>query len=185
MLLPSAFHGRTGRISGGFIIVLAVLAGAFSNEFGRAEPTGRYRPELPPRTLDLPCFPLPDGARLDELEAVVRWDGDVTIDGVPRRRMVLHYLETDLAGARETIVAAFTAAGFTVVPVPRPQPDHVTLTDAGGDYVVVDLAAFDVPEETVVKGEATLDLPVQQLASDDPWCANWYATKRFPGADDA
>lgn len=184
MLLPSVLQGRTGRISGGLIIVLAVLAGAFSNELGRAEPTGRYRPELPPRTLDLPCFPLPEGARLDDLEAVVRWDGDVTIDGVPRRRMVLHFLDTDLAGARETIVAAFIAAGFTEVPVGQ-RPDHATLTDHSGDYVVVELRAFDVPAETVVKGEATLDLPVQQLASDDPWCANWYATKRFPGADDA
>lgn len=181
VLHPSLPSRQLGRIFGGILLVIVILAVAFSNEFGRAEPTGRYRPELPPPTLTLACYPLPGDATLD-FGAVVRTDGDVTLDGVPRRQMVLHYLDLDVAGVRAALVEAFTEAGYveTGASAGAGSATTVTMTGPNGAYLVFDIEAFDVPEETVVKGEVTLDLPVQELASDDPWCSNWYATKRFP-----
>ncbi len=55
--------------------MIAVIA-AFSNSFGRAEPTGNYRPPLAPAALDTGCYPLPDGVEFD-FPFQVRRDGDV------------------------------------------------------------------------------------------------------------
>ncbi|HYG92231.1 MAG TPA: hypothetical protein VD859_01480, partial [Nocardioides sp.] len=41
------------------VVVLAVLL--LSHRIGRAEPTGDYRPELPPDALTNGCYPLPSG----------------------------------------------------------------------------------------------------------------------------
>jgi hypothetical protein len=177
---PSSGATRQRRIIVAVLIAVAALTVAFSNQFGRAEPTGAYRHVLPPRTLDLPCFPLPGHARLN-FGAVVRADGDVTRDGVARRRMVLHYLDLDAPAVRAELVEAFGAVGFTATP--SSEARRVTMTRPNGERLTFEIAPFDVPAETVVKGEVTLDLPDQALASHDPWCADPHATKRFGGEE--
>jgi hypothetical protein len=157
-------------------VVVAVLCAvlAFSNAFGRAEPSGRYRPDLPPAALETGCYPLPAGVELG-FPHQVRSDGD--IDG--RRRLVLHY---DLMGedeARTALVAAFTEQGFRERPAGG--PDHVALTGPGGVRVTARLTPFDVPDDNVVRGEIVLDLPVTTLASDTATCAEESTTKRFGG----
>ncbi len=137
----------------GAVCVLAVLV---SPHVGRAEPTGNYRPILPPDTVALGCYPLPDGLTLD-FPYQVRSDGDV--DG--NRHLVLHWDELDEAEVRRRLDAALDRAGL-----PRGAAS-VTPLDS-------------LPPDSIVRGTVELELPVVELASDDPDCLNPRTTKRFP-----
>ena len=82
---------RLGALAG-IGIILAVLL--LSHRFGRAEPTGSYRPVLAPDALENGCFPLPGGATLD-FAYQIRRDGDREIGGEMRRLLVGQYDEID------------------------------------------------------------------------------------------
>ncbi|KAA1427774.1 hypothetical protein [Nocardioides antri] len=137
-------------------VALTVLAILVSPALGRAEPTGRYRPQLPADPLELGCYPLPPGLTLD-FPYQVRKDGDV--DGV--RVLTLHWDELDAAEVRRRLAAALVGAGLprrsaTVTPFPELTPDMI------------------------VRGEVVLRLPVARLSSADPACTDPATTKRFP-----
>lgn len=171
----------TSRVRAGALIgavaVLAVLL--LSHRFGRAEPTGDYRPELPPDALATGCFPLPGGAELD-FAYQVRRDGDVEIDGELRRLLVGQYDEIDEPEALAAIVADFTEAGF--VPVKRPAPYDAVLRQPGGaDVVRVTVEQLPgIEEDTLVRGTFELDLPVVRARPDAPEvCSDPKSTKRW------
>lgn len=157
--------------------VLAVVV-AFSNSFGRAEPTGAYRPELPPSALENGCYPLPAGVQLD-FPHQVRTDGDV--DG--RRLLLLHYDLVDNETAEAKLVEAFEDRGFDQVR-PRSEnvdPDAVVMRKPGiGEVSAVVRPIPGTTEDSIVRGTIELDLPVAELASDDPICLDPFSTKRFP-----
>ncbi|MBM9461080.1 hypothetical protein JK386_14355 [Nocardioides sp. zg-536] len=179
-LLPARSRARLLRRVLAGVAVLGVLAVlGLSHSFGRAVPTGNYRPPLPPAALSTGCFPLPGDARLD-LPHQVRWDGDVeTATGV-RRELRGQYDLLDRDEALAEIVAAFAAVGFTE----RSRTDDgetvsVELGD-GTQRVGLRLAALpDTDAETLVRGSFVLDLPVVAAASDDPVCADPKSTKRW------
>lgn len=142
----------------GFAVSIAVALAAIlvSPALGRAEPTGAYRPTLPPDPLELGCYPLPPGLTID-FPYQVRSDGDVR----GRRVLVLHWDELDAPEVRRRLAAALVRAGLprgsaSVTPFPNLTPD------------------------TIVRGEVVLHLPVVPLSSDDPACADPATTKRFP-----
>lgn len=148
-------------------LVLVLLGGAF----GRAEPTGNYRPPLSPDALTTGCYPLADGLELD-FPYQVRHDGD---DGV-RRELVLHWDELDPDELESSLAASLTAAGYERTG---------DLAWARGDHVVTArVTPFDVPDDSIVRGELVLELPATPLSSDDPVCADPYSTKRFPADEE-
>lgn len=150
--------------------VSAVLV-VLSPSFGRAEPTGEYRPPLPPDALTNGCYPLPEGVRFD-FSYQVRSDGDLG----GRRHLVLQYNLIDRDEAVEAVTAAFTAAGFS---------DRGSLRLEKGDVVVSGRAYPMDPlaEDQIVRGTVELDLPVVERQSDDPVCSDVESTKRFAGAE--
>ncbi|GEP35560.1 hypothetical protein NSZ01_33280 [Nocardioides szechwanensis] len=161
----------------GLAVVVVLLVVALSPSFGRAEPTGNYRPDLAPDALDTGCYPLPEGLILD-FPYQVRTDGDVTVDGEQRRELRVQY---DVVGADEVVeslTASFLDAGFTTVTATG---DVLTFerSDAGAVTATV-TPLEDVPEDSIVRGTVVFDLPSVPLASDDPICDDPYATKRFP-----
>lgn len=176
VLSPARFR-RTGVVVG---VAVAVVVLLLSHAFGRAQPTGNYRP---PRTTDAiasGCYPLPGNVQLDGLAYQVRRDRDVRTKAGPRRQLRGQY---DLVGRDEAvarIVAAFAKAGFR---------ERSRRTD--GRSLVVQLArgkeaigvtAADLPgtdEDTLVRGEFVLDLPVVEVAKDDPVCSDVTSTKRY------
>jgi hypothetical protein len=162
----------------GIVAVLVVLL--LSHRFGRAEPTGDYRPDLPPDALATGCFPLPGDARLT-FGYQVRHDGDVQVDGEPRRRLVGQYDELDAPSALAAIVADFEAAGF--VAAGRPAPFDAMLRQPGGsrdDVVRVMVAALPgTSADSLVRGTFELDLPVVRAASAAAVCSDPKATKRW------
>lgn len=161
----------------GLAVVVVLLVVALSPSFGRAEPTGNYRPDLAPAALDTGCYPLPEGLTLD-FPYQVRTDGDVIVDGEQRRELRLQY---DLVGAEEVVeslTASFLDAGFTAV-APTGDVLEFERADAGSVTATVTPLA-DVPEDSIVRGTVVFDLPSVPLASDDPICDDPYATKRFP-----
>lgn len=173
--------GKARRIGAlaGIGLVIAVLL--LSHRIGRADPTGDYRPDVPPDALATGCFPLPGGATLD-FGYQVRRDGDVEVDGELRRRLVGQYDEIDEPEALEAIVADFVEAGFTASQ--RPAPYHAVLRRPGEDGTDVVRAMVEqlpgIEEETIVRGTFELDLPVVELPADPPEvCARQEATKRF------
>jgi hypothetical protein len=136
--------------------VLAVVGGTLD----RAEPTGSYRPTLPPAALSTGCRPLPGDAALD-FPHVVRSDDDVPADGgaAAHRRLTLHYLEVDADAVRAALAATFPAGSVRAQVTP-----------------------YDVAPGTVVRGEVRLRLPALSPAEtgSGPACDQPYATKQFP-----
>lgn len=137
-------------------LVLALLAVALSPTLGRAVPSGRYRPALPPDTIALGCYPLPPGLTLD-FPHQVRSDGDLR----GRRVLVLQWDELDAAEVRRRLDTALDRAGL-----PRRTATVSPYPDAGAG--------------TIVRGSVVLRLPVAALASDDAACRDPATTKRFP-----
>ena len=168
------------------VVVLVVLL--LSHRFGRAEPTGDYRPELPPDALRNGCYPLPGGVDL-ELPYLVRSDGDVRIGDAVRRRLLGHYSLVDEAEAEERLVSSFTEAGFREAAGEDSlveQGDLLggegrVLRKPGAGRVVIHVEPLpDTSEETLVRGTFVLDLPVAERASDSEWCDRPSSTKRWP-----
>lgn len=168
--------------------VLAVTLVALSPSFGRAEPTGEYRPPLPPDALTNGCYPLPDGVRFD-FSYQVRSDGDA--DG--RRTLVVQYNLIDLDEAVTAVTRAFSDAGFreivsldsTVDTDGRPIDDQRSFALMKGSSVVSGFAYPMDPltDDQLVRGTIQLDLPVVARQSDAPVCSDVESTKRFAGAD--
>ena len=168
---------RTGALAG-IALVLVVLL--LSHRFGRAEPTGDYRPDIPLDGLKAGCYPLPNGVTLD-FGYQVRHDGDVEVDGEARRRLTGQYDELDEPEALEAIVADFVEAGF--VASKRPAPYEAVLRQPGAgraDLVRVTVAQLPgIEEDTLVRGTFELDLPVTEARSDAPECSDPRVTKRW------
>jgi len=155
-------------------VVLALVA--LSPSFGRAEPTGNYRPDLPPDALTTGCYPLPDGLTLD-FPYQVRTDGDVTVAGELRRELRVQYDVVDAPEVVESLTASFEDAGFTTSSA---GDDELVFERADTGPVTVTVTPLDVPQDSIVRGTVVLDLPTVPLSSDDPICEDPYATKRFP-----
>lgn len=173
--------GKARRIGAlaGIGIILAVLL--LSHRFGRAEPTGSYRPELAPDALEIGCFPLPGGAALDFVYQIRR-DGDREIGGEMRRLLVGQYDEIDEPEALDAIVADFVEAGFVASGRPSPYDAVLRKPSAGRvDVVRVSVEQFSgIEEDTLVRGTFELDLPAVELSADAPAvCSDPKATKRF------
>lgn len=143
---------------GALAAVVLVLV-ALSPSFGRADPTGNYRPELASDALTDGCWPLPGDVRLD-FGYQVRTDDIVAVAGGTRRRVVLHYDEISGADAVASVQAAFAAAGLA-------------------DEVQVSAVDFDQPDpDALVRGEMVLELPAS-LPEGRPECQDPFSTKRF------
>ncbi|WP_322937667.1 hypothetical protein [Nocardioides bizhenqiangii] len=173
--------GKARRIGAlaGIGLVIAVLL--LSHRIGRADPTGDYRPDLPPDALATGCFPLPGGVTLD-FGYQIRRDGDVEVDGELRRRLFGQYDEIDESEALEVIVADFVEAGF--VASRRPAPYDAVLRKPGAgraDVVRVSVEQLSgIEEDTLVRGTFELDLPVAKASPDAPAvCSDPRATKRW------
>lgn len=163
------------------LVALAVVVGlvlvALSPSFGRAEPTGSYRPELPPDALTNGCYPLPDGLTLD-FPYQVRSDGDVTVAGEPRRELRVQYDVVDAAEVVESLTASFLDAGFTEATEPGAE---LAFERADTGTVTATVTPLEgVPADSIVRGTVVLDLPSIPVASDDAVCDDPYSTKRFP-----
>jgi hypothetical protein len=164
-------------------IGLALVVLLLSHHFGRAEPTGDYRPALAPGALENGCYPLPGGATFD-FPYQVRRDGNVEVDGERRRLLEGQYDEIDEPEALDAIVAAFVEAGFVAADRPGPYDAVLRKGGRGGepDVVVrVDVAQLpDIEDDTIVRGTFELDLPVATLPKDAPAiCQVGESTKRF------
>ena len=158
------------RILVGALVVGLLVIVVFSNEFGRAEPTGHYRSYVPPPVLTNGCYPFPDRVELD-FPHQVRTDGD----DAGRRHVLLQFDLIDAETAREKLVSAFTDGGFRQLPGEQLRFER---RDTG--VVNATVSALDVPDDSVVRGTITLDLPAVQRTYDDPFCRDPYITKRFP-----
>lgn len=163
------------------VLVLVVLAVA-GRSVGRAEPTGNYRPPLVADPLRLGCYPLPSGVHLD-FPYVVRRDGDVATASGARRSLVLQWSLLGLDEVRERLREDLGRAGFEPAGHDTSGSDlSMKRPDAGGGstVVVARLHALANPSsDPIVRGELELDLPVVELSSTDPACANPFVTKRF------
>lgn len=158
------------------MILVALVLIAFSNSFGRAEPTGRYRPLLPPAALETGCYPLPPGVKLD-FSFQVRADGDVETASGPRRELEIQYNLIGEEELRAELLHTFTRAEFEVV---RDEPLSGEVTRAGTGPVSWVIRPLDVADDVTVQGSIVFDLPVVERQSDSPVCDDPFATKRFP-----
>ena len=166
---------RLGLASTAVFVLVLLLA---SQSFGRAVPTGNYRPPMTVDALESGCYPLPGNARLDGLSYQIRRDRDVRTDAGARRHLQGQYNLVERHAAEALLVAAFARVGFRVE------------SDQGGRIVLVKgdqragLRVTELPDtsaRTLVRGEFDLDLPVAALARpDDPVCASSASTKRRP-----
>ncbi len=155
----------------------AVALMLISPHVGRAEPSGDYRPALPPDALAAGCWPLP-GDVVPPVPYVVRWDGDVTTSLRTRRWWVAHVAEVAPEVTRGRVVDAFTGAGFARI---REEGSAVVLRDDAGAVVRVTVVALrGADEDTLVRGILHLDLPVVGPARDDEACADQRSSKRWP-----
>ncbi len=164
---------RITRVRRGlFALLIAglVVICAFSNEFGRAQPTARYAGIAPPPVLTNGCYPLPSGLELDFPHQVRRDD-----DEDARRLIRLQYDLIDEDAARERLVAAFKEAGFRKLP-----GDELRFNSRDVGRVNATITPLDVDEDSFVRGTIELDLPAIPRAYDDPICRDPYVTKRFP-----
>lgn len=157
------------------VILAAVLIVAFSNSFGRAEPTGNYRPPLPPVTLDTGCYPLPEGVHFD-FSYQTRRDGDVETKRGIRRVLRIQWNLVDLEQARRNVLTAFTDAGFTLV---SEEGNEVRVTRQDVGEVRWRLDPLDVADDVVVRGWVVFDLPGIARQSDAAICGYPSVTKRF------
>lgn len=168
---------------GTVLLVCAVLV-ALSPTFGRAQPSGAYRPLLPPDALTNGCYPLPAGAKL-AFAYQVRRDGDVTIPGEGRRRRLqLQYDLVDIDAATAALTESFTRVGFRVVPdatgAAPAGSRSVRLTKPGiGPVSAVLTPMSPLRPGQIVRGTIVLDLPVARRASNAPVCSDPASTKRF------
>lgn len=161
----------------GLAVLVVLLVVALSPSFGRAEPTGSYRPDLPPDALTTGCYPLPEGLTLD-FPYQVRTDGDVAVGGEQRRELRVQYDLVDADEVVESLTASFLDAGFTTVTATG---DVLEFERADAGSVTATVTPLDdVSEDSIVRGTVVFDLPSVPLASDDPICDDPYATKRFP-----
>ncbi len=169
---------RMGALAG-IGIILAVLL--LSHRFGRAEPTGSYRPEMAPDALENGCFPLPGGATLD-FTYQIRRDGDREIGGEMRRLLVGQYDEIDEPEALDAIVADLVEVGF-VETGPTATHDAVLRRTGpdGTDVVRVSVSQLpDIEEDSLVRGTFELELPVAAAPADAPEvCNDPGSTKRY------
>lgn len=172
---------RTRRTAAAAAIVVALVVLLLSHRFGRAEPTGDYRPDLLPDPLAAGCFPLPGDARFT-FAYQVRRDGDFLVDGEVRRRLIGQYDEMDAAAALDAIVRDFTAAGFEEAE-PSPPYDAVLRRPGAGPQDVVRVTVEELPgvdDDSLVRGTFVLDLPSIRLAEDAPdLCDDPEVTKRW------
>lgn len=160
-----------GFVLGGVVLGLVALSGSF----GRAYPTGGYRPDLPPEALTNGCWPLPAGVELD-FPHQVRTDGDGLAPG--RRRLVLQYDVIDAATARMRVSEAFRSAGFEQRP--SPDPERLVFEKTGVGTVSAEITPLTgAAESFVVRGWIVLDLPSTPPVTDDPVCGEPFSTKRF------
>jgi hypothetical protein len=165
----------------GVVVVLVVLL--LSHRFGRAEPTGAYRPAVPPAALTTGCYPLPGDATL-EFAHQVRRDGDVEVGGELRRILVGQYDEIDETGALAAIVTAFEEVGFVASPWPAPYDGVLQRAGARGvDTVGVLVEQLPgIEDDTIVRGRFVLVLPVVTTPPGAPEvCSDSSSTKRWGG----
>lgn len=180
-MAPNPPARRLTRWAIAVLCVVAAVLVALSPSFGRAEPTGDYRPPLPPDALETGCYPLPDGVELD-FSYQVRSDGDAG----DRRVLVLQYNLIDRDEALEAVTAAFTDAGFQEVVGPGSTVGDVRSFALTKDDVVVSgsVSPMDpLTDDQIVRGTIRLDLPVVERQSDSPVCSDVESTKRFAEAD--
>lgn len=141
------------------LLLVAVALVLLSPAFGRSDPTGSYRPALPPDALTDGCWPLPGNVVLG-FGYQVRTDDVVGTDEGARRRVVLHFDEISAQEAVSTVTTAFESAGV-------------------GDQVQVSAREFEgTAPDAVVRGEMVLDLP-PSLPEGRPECQDPFSTKRF------
>jgi len=174
---------RTWRLAGAVVAGAVVLLVATSNLYGRAEPTGRYRPDLPADALATGCYPLPSGV-LFGFPYQVRSDEDLPGG---RRHLLLQFDLIDPTSAREQVAAAFGAAGFRRTSVGDSTADLALTRDAVGQPpTTVRVTVRPIPgvsQDAVVRGTVELDLPSVPIASAATECTEPSSTKRF--ADEA
>ncbi len=168
------------------LCVLAAVLVALSPSFGRAEPTGEYRPPLPADALTNGCYPLPEGVEFD-FSYQVRSDGDVG----GRRQLVIQYNLIDRDEALEAARRAFERAGFeedrdplvSVYYAGRDDVRMATLTRGSETVRVLAIPMVPLADDQIVRGTLQLDLPVIERQTDDPICSDVESTKRFAEAD--
>ncbi len=156
------------------VLALLMLIGG---RLDRAPVDPVYRPALAAAPFGGPCDPLPDGVRLD-LAVQLRADQMVSLPtGGAARRIELHYDLVDVATAEAGVTAALTEAGFTNSGNGSfARPDYGTLT--------VRVSAFDVPDDSIVRGSITFDLPAASLSVEQQAsCTDLQQTKRFDRFD--
>lgn len=168
---------RVRRLVFAAAATLVVVVLLLSHTFGRALPTNNYRPLLPAAALSTGCFPLPGGAHLD-LSHQIRHDADVDTTHGPRRVLRGQYNLVTRDEAERRLVEAFVAVGY--VKSRRTTDGPIILTKPGEVDVSVSVTALpDTSEETLVRGEFVLELPVVAAAKDDPVCSDPKSTKRW------
>ncbi|MDT9594801.1 hypothetical protein RDV89_17065 [Nocardioides zeae] len=182
---------KTGLRPWHVLVLLAVALVALSaagDAFGRAEPTGSYRPALPGDTLADGCYPLPGGA-VPDVPYVVRTDGDVATPDGERRHLVLHWSLVDIGAALDGITAPLVDVGYDLTEQ-AVRGDTATarlvLPGSPDADVAVTLRAFgDDPEvpDPIVRGRAELDLPSTPRVGTAAVCDWPSTTKRFPASD--
>jgi len=179
---PALRRLKISLVCGG-LLVCAVLV-ALSPTFGRAQPTGAYRPLLPPDALTNGCYPLPAGVSLD-FDYQVRRDGNVTLAGEGRRRRLeLQYDLIDINAAAAALTESFVRAGFHADHVPTDPTAsasrRVRLAKKGVGTVNAVLTPLSpLRSGQIVRGSIVLDLPVAVRASNAPVCSDPASTKRF------
>lgn len=142
-----------GKLGLFVVVAVAVVAVLVSPALGRAVPSGTYRPDLPPDTIELGCYPLPRGLSLD-FPYQVRSDGDVG----GRRVLTLQWDEISADEVRRRL--------------------HLALARAGLPRRTARVTPYD--DHAIVRGTVVLRLPVARLRNDDPACLDPTTTKRFP-----
>jgi hypothetical protein len=162
-------------------IALALVLVLLSHRFGRAEPDGGYRPDLPPDALASGCFPLPGDVTFD-FGYQVRGDTDVDRGGVVRRIVQGQYDGIDEPEALAAIVSGFAEAGL--VASEQPAPYDAVLVEPGADPdVVVGVVVSQlngIEDDAIVRGTFVLDLPVIETpARDAEECHDPAITKRW------
>ncbi|HWU23753.1 MAG TPA: hypothetical protein VN088_19600 [Nocardioides sp.] len=177
-----AVRRRKIGLACGLVACVAVVL--LSPSFGRAQPSGAYRPPLPPDALHNGCYPLPAGVHLD-LRYQVRHDGDVRGPDGLRRRLVLQYDLVDLDTAAAAFTRSFVAAGFhehsgSIPDGVAPTGRTITLVKSGVGPVRATLTPLSPSgPDQIVRGSIVLDLPVAARASASPVCSDPSSTKRF------
>lgn len=167
---------RMGALAGiGLVLALLLL----SHQLGRAEPTGVYRPPLPPEALASGCYPLPGDVMFD-FGYQIRGDADVEVNGGTHRILQGQYDGIDEPEALAAIVSDFVASGFVASARPAPY-DAVLLEPRGGDVVRVVVTQLPgIEDDTLVRGSFVLVLPVLEApARTAAVCEDPVVTKRW------